>query len=71
MRIEFDEFRLKLEGMEKQLDELAQALGLAALDQEAEENASDYQRLMEIEQKRAALNDEIDGLYLQWEAAGE
>ena len=44
---------------------------LAALDREAEENASDYQRLMEIEQKRAALNEEIDGLYLQWEAAGE
>ena len=44
---------------------------LAALDREAEENASDYQKLMEIEDARRALNDEIDGLYLQWEAAGE
>ncbi len=44
---------------------------LAALDREAEANASDYQKLMEIEAKRAALNDEIDALYLQWEAIGE
>ncbi len=44
---------------------------LTALDREAEENASDYQKLMEIDEKRAAINSEIDELYLQWEAAGE
>jgi len=44
---------------------------LAALNREAEENASDYQKLMEIEDARSALSDEIDALYLQWEAVGE
>ena len=44
---------------------------LAELDREAEAFASDYQKLLEIENARAALNSEIDELYLQWEEAGE
>ncbi len=34
MRIEFDEYRLKLESMEQELDDLASALGLAQLQSE-------------------------------------
>ena len=44
---------------------------LAELDREAEAFASDYQKLLEIENARTALNSEIDELYLQWEEAGE
>ena len=41
---------------------------LAELDLEAEANASDYQKLMEIDARRESLNSEIDALYLEWEA---
>jgi len=37
MRIEFDEYRLKLEGLEDQIDDLAQAIGLKGLKAEAAE----------------------------------
>ena len=61
---------------ERQLARIERELGkteeqLAALDREAEEYASDYQKLLELEEKRAALNAALDELYAQWEAIGE
>ena len=44
---------------------------IAALDREAEANASDYQKLLEIDGKRAKLNGALDQLYAQWEAIDE
>ncbi len=40
---------------------------LAALGREAEEYASDYQKLMELEARREALNAELLALYEKWE----
>ena len=40
---------------------------VAALDAEAAQHASDYQRLMEIDAKKAELNSALDGLYAKWE----
>ena len=61
---------------ERQLARIEREIGkteeqLAALDREAEEYASDYQKLLELEEKRAALNAALDELYAQWEAIGE
>ena len=61
---------------ERQLARIEREIGkteeqLAALDREAEEYASDYQKLLELEDKRAALNAALDELYVQWEAIGE
>ncbi len=44
---------------------------IAALDAEAEANASDYQKLMDIDAQRADLNGQLDVLYAQWEAMAE
>ena len=44
---------------------------VAALDAEAETFATDYQKLLEIEEQRAALQTELDGLYAEWEAIAE
>ena len=44
---------------------------IAALDAEAEANASDYQKLMDIDAQRADLNGQLDALYAQWEAMAE
>ena len=43
---------------------------LALLEKEAEEYATDYQRLMEIDEKKEALNTELLGLYERWEELG-
>ena len=61
---------------EKQLQKLERAIekaesAVAALDAEAETYATDYQKLLEIEEKRAALQSELDGLYAEWEAIAE
>ncbi len=55
--------------LEREIGKLEEQL--AALDREVEENASDYQKLMEIEEKRASLNDALDALYLRWEGMEE
>ena len=44
---------------------------IAALDAEAEANASDYQKLMELDAERSALNGQLDALYAEWEAMAE
>ena len=61
---------------ERQLARIEREIGkleeqLAALDRAAAENASDYQKLMEIDEEKAALNSQLDVLYAQWEEIGE
>ena len=40
---------------------------LAALGREAEEYASDYQKLMELDAQKEALDEELLALYDKWE----
>ena len=44
---------------------------MAALDREAEENASDYQKLLEIDGQKAPLQQKLDELYERWEELSE
>ena len=44
---------------------------MEALDAACEQNASDYQKLMELDAQKAALQAELDALYQQWEAMAE
>ncbi len=57
---------------EKQLAKLEREIGkfeeeMAELDRQSQEFASDYQKLMEIDEQRSALNDKLDELYTAWE----
>ena len=44
---------------------------LAALDGACEENASDYQKLLELGAERNKLNEALEALYAEWEALSE
>lgn len=44
---------------------------IAGLDAQAEAFSTDYQKLLEITEQRAAAEAELDALYLQWEALSE
>ena len=44
---------------------------IAELEAEAEENASDYQKLLELDELLAAARAELDGLYEKWEEAAQ
>jgi len=44
---------------------------IAALEAEMAENPSDYQKLLELGEKKAALDAELEALYLQWEELSE
>ena len=52
----------EIEKLEKQISEL---------DAQSEEFSSDYQKLMEIDAKKTAMNTELEALYEQWEALDE
>ena len=41
---------------------------LAALDAESEANATDYQKLMELDAQKQTLNTQLEALYEAWEA---
>ena len=61
---------------EKQLAKLEREIGkleadIAALDAQTEAFASDYQRLLEIADERAALDEKLTELYEAWEALSE
>ena len=51
--------------LEKEIARLEEKL--RQLDAQAEENAADYQKLMEIEEQRGPLDEELLGLYEKWE----
>lgn len=44
---------------------------LAALEQEYETYSTDYQKLLELEDQKAALSEQLDALYAAWEALSE
>ena len=44
---------------------------MAALEEAEQENASDYQKLMEIDARKQALNAQLEALYEAWEALCE
>ena len=44
---------------------------LTSLDAEAEEHSSDYQKLMEIDVKKAELQEHLDSLYDKWESMNQ
>ena len=67
------EARLKTGNTERQLQRLEKEIAkleekIAGLDRDAEEAATDYQKLMEIEEKKETLNAELLELYERWEA---
>ncbi|MCR5137114.1 MAG: ABC-F family ATP-binding cassette domain-containing protein [Oscillospiraceae bacterium] len=55
----------QLQKLEKEISRLEKQL--AELDREAEEYATDYQKLMEVDEKKEALNTELLALYEKWE----
>lgn len=44
---------------------------MTALEQECEIYATDYQKLMELEEQKTALSEQLDALYAAWEALSE
>ena len=59
----------QLQRLEKEIARLEASL--ADLEHEAEQFASDYQKLMELEERKEALNAELLEKYEQWEALSE
>jgi len=51
--------------LEREIERMEEKL--SALDAEAQEYSSDYQKLMEIEAQKESLNDELMALYEKWE----
>ena len=56
-------------GTEREIEKLEGQL--AALDAESEANATDYQKLMELDAQKQALNAQLEALYEAWEALCE
>ncbi|MGI5977502.1 MAG: ABC-F family ATP-binding cassette domain-containing protein [Candidatus Limivicinus sp.] len=55
--------------IEKEIEKLEEKISqLSSLE---EEYSTDYQKLMELEEKKSALNTELDGLYEKWEELNE
>ncbi|MCD7786246.1 MAG: hypothetical protein LUG87_01005 [Oscillospiraceae bacterium] len=52
--------------LEKEIER--QEACLAELNRQAEEFASDYQKLLELEPRQTALQEALDALYAEWEA---
>lgn len=59
----------ELQKVEREIARLEERL--AALTQSEEENATDYQKLMELGAEKTALREELDALYERWEALAE
>ncbi len=55
--------------LEKEIEKKESAL--AELARQEEENATDYQKLMELSEAKEALQGELEELYLRWEALAE
>ena len=55
--------------VEKEIEKAESAI--AALEAEMERNASDYQKLMELEERKAAADATLEELYLQWDVLSE
>ena len=55
--------------VEKEIEKAENAI--AALEAEMAQNASDYQKLLELEERKAAADAALEELYLQWEELSE
>ena len=55
--------------LEREIEKLEARL--AELGRESEEHSADYQKLMEIEELRNALNEQLEALYARWEELSE
>ena len=62
-------YRRELEKLEREIGRLEAQI--AALTAREEQNATDYQKLMELGEEKAALQETLDGLYLRWEELAE
>ena len=61
--------RAQRERTEREIEKLEGQL--AALDAESEANATDYQKLMELDAQKQTLNAQLEALYEAWEALCE
>ncbi len=59
----------RLARLERDIEKLEAEL--ARLTAQEEANATDYQKLMELGEEKAALQERLDGLYAQWEELAE
>ena len=59
----------RMQRLEKEIARLEEAI--AALDREAEEHATDYQKLMDLDTQKEQLNGELLEKYEQWEVLSE
>ena len=59
----------RLAKLEREIEKLESAL--ADLTAQEEANATDYQKLLELGEEKAALQEKLDDLYAQWEALAE
>lgn len=60
----------------RELEKLEREIGkaeaeLAALAEQEEQNASDYQKLLELGEAKAAVQEKLDALYVRWEELAE
>ena len=55
--------------VEREIEKLEKQL--AALEEQCEEFSSDYQKLMELEERKAELNAALEALYAEWEELSE
>ena len=81
MRIEFDEYRLKLEGMRAELEDLASALGLSKLQSEVEQlekqaaqegfwdDLANSQKVLQKTKQAKHKIEKYQSLYAKWEDA--
>ena len=71
-----EDWKKKNGGNEKQLKKLERDIekletAMSELESETEANASDYQKLMELDEKKAELKGQLEELYEQWETLSE
>ena len=59
----------KLARLEREIEKLESAIGDLTAQEEA--NATDYQKLRELGSEKAALQEQLDGLYGEWEALAD
>ena len=59
----------RLARVEREIEKLESAV--AAVTAQEEEHAADYQKLLELGEEKAALQEKLDGLYSEWEALAE
>ena len=60
----------KMKKIEKEIDALEQQLAELNIELQKEENYSDYEKLVNIQNEIAKVNEEIENKMLEWENLG-